>query len=133
MDLGLVEDEHVRRYVETNGEEGFEWRNGSKILILFTKGRKSGQERANALIFEPGFSTYDAVSEHAGRGVGLDVVSTRVRETAGEISVSTAAGKYTRFRVLLPRLGSGSAASVDESLNLRQPSHDVGAAPSRDR
>jgi hypothetical protein len=64
------------------------------------------------LIFEPGFSTADAVSEHAGRGVGLDVVSTRVRETAGEISVSTAAGKYTRFRVLLPRLGSGSAASV---------------------
>lgn len=64
------------------------------------------------LIFEPGFSTADAVSEHAGRGVGLDVVCTRVRETGGEISVSTAASKYTRFRVLLPRLGSGSAASV---------------------
>ncbi len=64
------------------------------------------------LIFEPGFTTADAVSEHAGRGVGLDAVSTRVRETGGKIAVSTAAGRYTRFRVLLPRLGSGSAASV---------------------
>jgi hypothetical protein len=64
------------------------------------------------LIFEPGFSTADAVSEHAGRGVGLDAVNTRVREAGGRIAVSTAAGKYTRFRVLLPRLDSGSAASV---------------------
>lgn len=64
------------------------------------------------LIFEPGFSTSDAVSEHAGRGVGLDAVNTRVREAGGRIAVSTAAGRYTRFRVQLPRLGAGSAASV---------------------
>lgn len=64
------------------------------------------------LIFEPGFSTADAVTEHAGRGAGLDAVSGRVRESGGEIAVSTAAGKYTRFEVLLPRLGSGSTASV---------------------
>ncbi len=64
------------------------------------------------LIFEPGFSTADAVSEHAGRGVGLDAVNTRVREAGGKIAVSTAAGRYTSFRVQLPRLGSGSAASV---------------------
>jgi hypothetical protein len=64
------------------------------------------------LIFEPGFSTADAVSEHAGRGVGLDAVSARLREVGGKISVSTAAGVFTRFHVLLPRLGASSAASV---------------------
>ncbi len=64
------------------------------------------------LIFQPGFSTADQVSEHAGRGVGLDAVSTRVREVGGKITVSTATGEYTRFSVLLPRLDSGSAASV---------------------
>jgi deazaflavin-dependent oxidoreductase (nitroreductase family) len=49
----LFGDAHVARYIETDGAEGYDWRNGTKILILFTKGRKSGQERANALIFEP--------------------------------------------------------------------------------
>src|ERR1700683_3310197 len=42
--------EHVDRYVATNGEEGYEWRGGVKILILTTKGRKSGEERSNARI-----------------------------------------------------------------------------------
>ena len=46
----LFGDEHVRRYIETNGEVGYDWRNGTKILILFTKGRKSGEERANAIV-----------------------------------------------------------------------------------
>lgn len=64
------------------------------------------------LIFEPGFSTVDAVSAHAGRGVGLDAVSTRVREAGGRIAVSTAAGRYTRFDLVLPRLGSAASASV---------------------
>lgn len=64
------------------------------------------------LIFQPGFSTADEVSEHAGRGVGLDAVSTRVREAGGGIGIATAPGKYTRFSVLLPALGSESAASV---------------------
>jgi deazaflavin-dependent oxidoreductase (nitroreductase family) len=42
---------HVDRYVETDGEEGFTWRNGTEILVLTTKGRKTGEERSNALIF----------------------------------------------------------------------------------
>ncbi|HLK71026.1 MAG TPA: ATP-binding protein [Steroidobacteraceae bacterium] len=63
-------------------------------------------------ILQPGFSTADDVSEHAGRGVGLDVVNTRVREARGTIEVATAAGKYTRFSILLPPPSSASAASV---------------------
>lgn len=44
-------DPHVDRYLETNGEDGYYWRNDTEILILFTKGRKSGTERRHALIF----------------------------------------------------------------------------------
>jgi two-component system chemotaxis sensor kinase CheA len=55
------------------------------------------------LIFQPGFSTANEVSEHAGRGVGLDAVSTWVRENGGNIAVSTVSGQYTRFKVVLPR------------------------------
>lgn len=47
----LYGKEHVDRYVATNGEEGYEWRNGVQILILTTTGRKSGELRSNALIF----------------------------------------------------------------------------------
>ena len=57
---------HVQRYIETNGEEGYEWRNGTKILLLFTKGRKSGEERANALIFEPDGDDYLIVASKGG-------------------------------------------------------------------
>jgi deazaflavin-dependent oxidoreductase (nitroreductase family) len=62
----LFGDEHVRRYIETDGEEGYEWRNGTKILVLFTKGRKSGEERANALIMEPDGDDYLVVASKGG-------------------------------------------------------------------
>ena len=64
------------------------------------------------LIFQPGFSTAGEVSEHAGRGVGLDAVGTRVREVGGRLGIATAVGQYTRFSVILPALGNESAASV---------------------
>lgn len=47
----LFGDEHVRRYRETDGEEGYEWRRGSHILLLTTTGRKSGNETTAPLIF----------------------------------------------------------------------------------
>jgi deazaflavin-dependent oxidoreductase (nitroreductase family) len=62
----LFGDEHVQRYIETDGEVGYEWRNGTKILILFTKGRKSGEERANALIMEPDGDDYLIVASKGG-------------------------------------------------------------------
>jgi proline iminopeptidase len=47
----LFGEEHVRRYRETDGEEGYIWREGSKILLLTTTGRKSGNEATTPLIF----------------------------------------------------------------------------------
>ncbi len=57
---------------------------------------------AIGLIFRPGFSTMEHESKDAGRGVGLDVVWKTVRGMGGRISVSTAPGKFTRFRIQLP-------------------------------
>lgn len=48
----LFGDEHVRRYRETDGEVGHIWRRGSKILLLTTVGRKSGEARTAPLIYE---------------------------------------------------------------------------------
>ncbi|MEA2135255.1 MAG: hypothetical protein QOC68_3164 [Solirubrobacteraceae bacterium] len=42
---------HVEAYLETDGEVGHDWKNGTSTLILTTKGRKSGEERQNALIY----------------------------------------------------------------------------------
>jgi proline iminopeptidase len=45
-------DEHVRLYRETDGETGHEWREGSTILLLTTKGRKTGLDRTVPLIYD---------------------------------------------------------------------------------
>ncbi len=47
----LFGKEHVDRYVATDGEEGYTWREGSSILILTTTGRRSGRSRSTPLIF----------------------------------------------------------------------------------
>ncbi|MFI1991835.1 nitroreductase family deazaflavin-dependent oxidoreductase [Actinoplanes sp. NPDC020271] len=57
---------HVQRYLETDGEDGFHWRNGTEILILFTKGRKSGEERSHALIFREHEGAYLVVASKGG-------------------------------------------------------------------
>ena len=49
-DYSLVGDEHVRRYVETDGEVGHLW-NGVPALVLWTTGRRSGEPRATPLIY----------------------------------------------------------------------------------
>jgi len=47
----LFGDEHVRSYLETNGEIGYRWREDAPIAILFTTGRTTGEQRTNPLIF----------------------------------------------------------------------------------
>jgi deazaflavin-dependent oxidoreductase (nitroreductase family) len=62
----LFGPEHVARYLETNGEEGYTWRNGTTILLLFTRGRKSGEERINPLIFQPHGDDFLVVASKGG-------------------------------------------------------------------
>jgi proline iminopeptidase len=51
MSSTLFGQEHVRRYRETDGEEGHIWKEGSTILLLTTKGRNTGKETTTPLIY----------------------------------------------------------------------------------
>jgi deazaflavin-dependent oxidoreductase (nitroreductase family) len=62
----LFGKEHVDRYIETDGEEGFIWRDGTEILILTTTGRRTGEERRNALIFGRHGDDYLVVGSKGG-------------------------------------------------------------------
>jgi len=59
-------DEHVRRYRETGGEVGHIWRNGSKILLLTTRGRTTGEPRTVPLIYENAGDDYVIVASKGG-------------------------------------------------------------------
>jgi two-component system, chemotaxis family, sensor kinase CheA len=55
------------------------------------------------LVFLPGFSTRDEVTDLSGRGVGMDVVATRIRsELKGDVALRTEPGRGTRVTLLLP-------------------------------
>ena len=62
----LYGEEHVRRYRETGGEVGHRWKRGSKILLLTTKGRKSGEPRTKPLIYEADGDRYVIVASKGG-------------------------------------------------------------------
>ena len=59
-------------------------------------------EQAIDLLFQPGFSTADKISDVSGRGVGLDVVRRSIEALKGTIRVETTPGKGSRFELLLP-------------------------------
>ena len=62
----LFGDEHVRRYRETGGEVGHDWREGSTILLLTTTGRKSGEPRTTPLIYAEDGDRYVIVASKGG-------------------------------------------------------------------
>ncbi len=74
------------------------------------------------LIFQPGFSTADAVTDLSGRGVGMDVVRRNIQALGGEVQLQSTAGHGTRVVIRLPltlAILDGMAVSVgDETLIL---------------
>jgi len=54
------------------------------------------------LIFMPGFSTKDEISDISGRGVGMDVVKTRIAQLNGGIDIDSEEGKGTRIAIKVP-------------------------------
>lgn len=65
-------------------------------------GRELSDEEAYSLIFEPGFSTADEVSDVSGRGVGMDVVKQAISALRGRIEVASTLGRGTTFTIRLP-------------------------------
>ena len=59
-------------------------------------------EAIEQLIFLPGFSTADKVSNISGRGVGMDVVKRNITDMGGAVRVKSELGKGTRFTITLP-------------------------------
>ena len=62
----LFGEKHVQRYRETGGEVGHRWKRSSKILLLTTKGRKSGEPRTKPLIYEQDGDRYVIVASKGG-------------------------------------------------------------------
>ncbi|MCW2639595.1 MAG: hypothetical protein JWP76_1901 [Dactylosporangium sp.] len=58
--------DHVRRYLETEGRDGHEWRPGVYTLLLTTRGHRSGQGRRNALIYGRDGDRYVVVASKGG-------------------------------------------------------------------
>ncbi|HEY0661117.1 MAG TPA: Hpt domain-containing protein [Lysobacter sp.] len=62
-----------------------------------------GDSDLDMLILEPGFSTADEVSRLAGRGVGMDVVASEVRQLGGTLDIHSEPGKGVNFTLRLPQ------------------------------
>jgi len=71
-------------------------------LGLLPQGAPVSPEQAAELIFQPGFSTAEQVSELAGRGIGMDVVRADVAALGGRIETHSTPGQGTTFKLVLP-------------------------------
>lgn len=86
---GLDRDKILRRAVE-------------RSLITEDESQRLNEAEILQLIFAPGLTTADEVTEISGRGVGMDVVKSTVENLKGSIQVRTVQGKGTTFRILVP-------------------------------
>ncbi|AKQ65852.1 Signal transduction histidine kinase CheA [Myxococcus hansupus] len=75
----------------------------SKRLINAVQAAALSEREAIELIFRPGFSTRDQVSELSGRGVGMDVVKRKVETLGGSVGVSSRIGRGTTITLRLPQ------------------------------
>jgi len=69
---------------------------------LIEQGKNLSDSEVFNLIFEPGFSTADKVTDISGRGVGMDVVKRGVESLRGKINLTSVAGKGSTFSMYLP-------------------------------
>ncbi len=73
-----------------------------KGLITETEARQMSKEEAFGLIFKPGFSTAQQVSNISGRGVGMDVVKTNIEKLNGIIEIKSELGKGSKIILKIP-------------------------------
>jgi chemosensory pili system protein ChpA (sensor histidine kinase/response regulator) len=100
------------------------WREGSQLLVevgddgggldfigirdkavergLMAPDAQASDDDLSRFIFEPGFSTAQRLTQDAGRGIGMDVVSSEVKQLGGTLELRSEIGRGTRFLVRLP-------------------------------
>lgn len=104
----LLRASTIGGYVSIEAEDDGAGLNITKIRDkAIAKGLISGQEKMTdeeiyQLIFEPGFSTSELVTDVSGRGVGMDVVRRSVLAMRGSIEIATEKDKFSRFTIKLP-------------------------------
>lgn len=107
---------------------------------LVEAGRQMTDQEVYGLVFEPGFSTAEQVTNLSGRGVGMDVVKRNITALRGNVSIDSREGEGTTVTVRLPltlaiingfQVGIGKSVfvvpldMVEECVELRaQPGHD---------
>ncbi|ATB27100.1 hybrid sensor histidine kinase/response regulator [Melittangium boletus] len=77
-------------------------------LLTEPEASKLTDMQAARLVFEPGFSTREQVTETSGRGVGLDVVQSTATRLQGAVDISFTRGQGTRFTIDLPLILAGA-------------------------
>ena len=73
-----------------------------KGLITHEEANILSETEIYDFLFHPGFSTRDKADDFAGRGVGLDVVRTSLRDIRGSVNIDSTRGKGTTFTIRLP-------------------------------
>lgn len=74
----------------------------SKGIVTQEQSERLTDDEISNLIFAPGFSTAEVISDISGRGVGLDVVKTKITSLGGNVTVTSVEGKGSKFSVQLP-------------------------------
>jgi chemosensory pili system protein ChpA (sensor histidine kinase/response regulator) len=77
-------------------------RGKARSIGLLQEGEQLSDADTADLIFEPGFSTADTLTELAGRGVGMDIVRSEAQSLGGRVETATESGKGARFTIHLP-------------------------------
>lgn len=73
-----------------------------KGLITEEEAEKMSENELANILFEPGFSTSDEITEISGRGVGLDVVKNKIESINGTIELESEKNKGTKFTIRIP-------------------------------
>jgi deazaflavin-dependent oxidoreductase (nitroreductase family) len=99
--MPLYGKEHVERYEATDGAEGYDWVNGTSILLLHTRGRKTGRDVTTPLIFREHDGAYLVVASKGGAPEAPDWYLNLQAEPT--VTVQVKADKFAaRARVATP-------------------------------
>jgi two-component system, chemotaxis family, sensor kinase CheA len=89
-DGGGIDPEAIRRSALAKG------------LVAADAAARLSPEECLQLLFLPGFSTREEVTDLSGRGVGMDVVQSRIRELSGSVHIQSVVGTGSRFLIRVP-------------------------------
>lgn len=87
---GIIREKVLKKAIEKN------------LIPAHLKPEEMSDEQVFQLLFAPGFSTAEVVTDLSGRGVGLDVVRSNIEKAKGQVRIRSEAGKGTTFEIRIP-------------------------------